>query len=121
MKQPGKLAVVVAAVFLTRATARCPAALPACDSDNGGITLPRAFAPSWSRTSGAPRHLAVASNGDLFRSPGGRRGGAGGILALRDTSATAGLTCSRPSAAKAASGIRAREGALYLAPPPPCI
>src|SRR5207302_11513991 len=80
------LAVGVAAGVLG-ATAPPVRALPACDSDNGGITLPAGFcAVVVADQVGAPRHLAVASNGDLFVALAGRRGGAGGIVALRDTS-----------------------------------
>jgi len=113
--------VVVAAVFLTATRPPCRA-LPACDSDNGGITCPRAFAPSWSRTRWGPRGTwRVASNGDLFVALAGRRGGAGGILALRDTSGDGKADVQQTSAAKAAPASRLGKGALYLAPPPPCI
>src|SRR5213594_812379 len=80
-----KLVVVGAAGLLL--SARPSAVSPTCDADNGGITLPAGFcAVVVADQVGAPRHLAVAPNGDLFVAMAGRRGGTGGILALRDTS-----------------------------------
>jgi glucose/arabinose dehydrogenase len=62
---------------------------PACDADNGGITLPDGFCAvvvyDAKNAAGGParvRQIAVAPNGDVFvanQSPGG------GVLALRDT------------------------------------
>src|SRR5438046_8863028 len=78
---------VVAFLLSARPVDRQAAALPACDPDNGGITLPAGFcAVVVADQVGAPRHLAVAPNGDLFVAMAGRRGGAaGGTLALRHT------------------------------------
>src|SRR5438445_429454 len=60
--------------------------LPVCDSDNGGLTLPAGFcALVVADQVGAPRHIAVAPNGDLFVALESR-GASGGVLALRDTS-----------------------------------
>src|SRR6266480_2856104 len=60
--------------------------LPACDADGGGISLPAGFcAVVVADQVGAPRHLAIAPNGDVFVALENRRGGPGGILALRDT------------------------------------
>lgn len=59
------------------------AAGAACDPDNAGLTLPDGFcALVVARDLGRPRHLAVASNGDVFIAV---RGEEGGVLALRDT------------------------------------
>ena len=60
-----------------RATVLCSASLvssvalsqarPACDADNGGITLPAGFCGIVVADSlGAARHIAIAPNGDLF-------------------------------------------------------
>src|SRR5437016_14411674 len=79
---------VVAFLLSARPVDRQAAALPACDPDNGGLTLPPGFcAIVVADQVGAPRHLAVAPNGDLFVALEGGRGGSsgGGILALRDT------------------------------------
>jgi len=90
VRRTGGLAVGMLTVYLTAGPPdRRSAALPACDPDNGGITLPAGFcAVVVADQVGAPRHLAVAPNGDLFVALAGRRGGGGGggILALRDTS-----------------------------------
>src|SRR5437773_5761113 len=41
--------------------------LPACDADSGGISLPAGFcAVVVADQVGAPRHLAIAPNGDVF-------------------------------------------------------
>ena len=62
-----------------------------CAGDNGGITLPAGFcATVFADAVGGPRHIVVASNGDVFTQlitakKGAESGrGAGGILALRD-------------------------------------
>src|SRR5438094_9865216 len=86
----GGLAVGGAVLLLTAGTPDRPtAAVPSCDSDNGGITLPAGFcAVVVADQVGRARHLAVAPNGDIFVAlEDGRGGGAkGGFLALRDTS-----------------------------------
>ncbi|WP_310685843.1 PQQ-dependent sugar dehydrogenase [Aliifodinibius sp. S!AR15-10] len=54
-----------------------------CASDNGGITLPDGFCASLVVDSlGRARHIAVASNGDIYVKT---RSEEGGIAALRDT------------------------------------
>jgi glucose/arabinose dehydrogenase len=58
-------------------------AMPACAPDNGGLTLPKGFcAVLVAEGLTAPRHLAVAPNGDVFAA---RRGRTGGVIILRDT------------------------------------
>ncbi len=60
---------------------------PACDADNGGISLPDGFcALVVADEIGAARHLVVAPNGDVFVAVRGSRRGntTGGIVALRD-------------------------------------
>ncbi|HEV2752003.1 MAG TPA: PQQ-dependent sugar dehydrogenase [Gemmatimonadales bacterium] len=86
-KLKGGLLVALAGLLLTAALPDRPtAALPACDPDNGGLTLPAGFcAVVVADQVGSPRHIAVASNGDLFVALENRRGGTGGVLALRDT------------------------------------
>jgi len=59
--------------------------LPACDPDNGGITLPDGFcAMVVADDLGAARHLTVAPNGDLYVAIR-NQGAPGDIIALRDT------------------------------------
>src|SRR3989449_11001396 len=112
-----KLVVVGAAwLFLSASpTVRPSAVSPACDADNGGITLPAGFcAVVVADQVGAPRHLAVASNGDLFVALAGRRGGAGGILALRDTSGDGKADVQQTFGSEGGTGIALAKGALYL-------
>src|SRR5437016_14590175 len=114
MKHAAMLAVGVAAVFLS-ATRPPVRALPACDSDNGGITLPAGFcAVVVEDQLGAPRHLAVASNGDLFVALARRRGGAGGILALRDTSGAGKADVTQTLGSEGGNGIALAMAALIL-------
>src|ERR1700678_1179371 len=63
------------------------AAPPACDPDNGGITLPAGFcALVAADDSGPARHIAVAPNGDVYIAlQTGMNGTGGGVVALRDT------------------------------------
>ena len=59
--------------------------LPACDPDNGGITLPDGFcAMVVADDLGAARHLTVAPNGDLYVAIR-NQGAPADIIALRDT------------------------------------
>jgi len=111
----GGLAVGLVAVFLSGGPAVRPSAvLPACDSDNGGITLPAGFcAVVVADQVGAPRHLAVAPNGDVFLALEGRRGG-GGILALRDTSGDGKADVQQTFGSGGGTGIALGKGALYF-------
>ena len=111
----GGLAVGLVAVFLSGGPAVRPSAvLPACDSDNGGITLPAGFcAVVVADQVGAPRHLAVAPNGDVFVALEGRRGG-GGILALRDTSGDGKADVQQTFGSGGGTGIALGKGALYF-------
>jgi len=60
--------------------------VPACDPDDGGLTLPEGFcALVVADDLGRIRHLAVRSNGDIYVAVRGRRGESGGAIALRDT------------------------------------
>lgn len=62
-----------------------PAALE-CAADDGGLVLPDGFcAVVVADDLAAPRHMAVAPNGDVYVALRGGRGGAGSALALRDT------------------------------------
>ena len=55
---------------------------PACDPNNGGITLPAGFCAFVAADGlGAGRHMAVAANGDLYLALQDK----GGVVALRDT------------------------------------
>jgi len=111
-----KLVVVGAAwLFLSASpTVRPSAVSPVCDPDNGGITLPAGFcAVVVADQVGAPRHLAVAPNGDVFVALEGRRGG-GGILALRDTSGDGKADVQQTFGSGGGTGIALGKGALYF-------
>src|SRR5437764_686291 len=72
------LLVACAAGALTQSSL---AATPACDPNNGGITVPAGFCAFIAADNlGTARHLAVAANGDLYVALQN-----GGVMALRDT------------------------------------
>ena len=92
------------------------AAAPACDPDNGGITLPAGFcAVVVADNLGAARHLTVAPNGDVFVSLQNSRGQKGGIVALRDTNGDGRADVKERFGDEGATGIALRNGYLYFA------
>jgi glucose/arabinose dehydrogenase len=104
------IALLAAAVPVGRAAA------PACDADNGGITLPSGFcAVVVADGLGAARHLAVAPNGDVFVSLENSRGQKGGIVALRDTNGDGRADMKERFGDEGATGIALRNGYLYFA------
>ncbi|HVH67591.1 MAG TPA: PQQ-dependent sugar dehydrogenase [Gemmatimonadales bacterium] len=95
--------------------------LPACDPDNGGITLPQGFcAVVVADQVDAPRHLAVATNGDVFVAlesgrGGGGAGGGGGVLVLRDTNGDGRADVRRSIGSEGGgTGIALGRGTLYF-------
>src|SRR2546426_11390277 len=108
----------VAALFLSVSpTVRPSDASPACDPDNGGITLPAGFCPGVVADQvGRARHLAVAPNGDIFVAlEDGRGAGAkGGVLALRDTSGDGKADVRETAGTAGGTGILLSKGALYF-------
>ena len=118
MSHPTIWAVGVAALFLSASPAVRPSVSPACDADNGGLTLPAGFcAVVVADQVGAPRHLAVAPNGDLFVALENRRagGGAGGILVLRDTTGDGRADVEAHFGTAGGTGIVLSTGGLYFA------
>lgn len=100
-------------------TAGPPAATPACDADNGGITLPRGFcAVVVADNLGPVRHLAAAGNGDLYAAVRDRRGGEepGGVVALRDTTGDGRADVISRFGPGGGTGIVLRGRDLYFAP-----
>jgi glucose/arabinose dehydrogenase len=94
------------------------AAAPACDPDNGGITLPAGFcAAVVANDLGPARHLAAAPNGDLFVSMMSNRGQPGGIVALRDTDGDGKFDKRERFGENSGTGIALRNGYLYFATP----
>jgi glucose/arabinose dehydrogenase len=93
---------------------------PVCDADDAGLTLPGGFcalvvhdAIQPSGEPAAARHIAVASNGDIFvaiQSPGG------GVLALRDTDGDGRADQTATFGAGPGHGIAIWEPYLYFAP-----
>jgi glucose/arabinose dehydrogenase len=99
--------------FSTRA-----AAPPACDAGNGGITLPTGFCALVAADNlGTARHLAVASNGDVYVALQSGRNQKGGAVALRDTKGDGRFDTRQPFGTGSTTGIALHNGYLYLAHP----
>lgn len=92
-------------------------ALPPCDPDNGGIALPDGFcALVVADEIGPARHLAVATNGDIFVAIRGRREGGGGVRALRDTTGDGKSDIQVTFGDAGATGLSLHGEQLYVAP-----
>jgi glucose/arabinose dehydrogenase len=97
-------------------------ALPACDTDNGGLTLPSGFcALVIADNLGYARNLVVTPNGDVYVSvrsgpltPGQPRG-PGYIVGLRDTDGDGKMDQQEQFGTTGATGIVLRNGYLYFA------
>src|SRR5207249_5175939 len=77
-----------------------------------GITLPAGFcAVVVADQVGAPRHLAVAQNGDLFVALQSRPGG---VLALRDTTGDGKADVTERFGSEGGTGIALGKGVLYF-------
>ena len=94
----------------------------ACDPDNGGLKLPQGFCALVVATDVGPaRHIAVASNGDLYvatESRGGGRGApetGGGVVALRDANGDGKFEVKEQIGSGSTTGVGLRNGYLYLA------
>lgn len=112
----GALAVALGAVWLAARPRERLAAVPTCDPDNGGITLPPGFcAVVVADRVGAARHLVVAANGDVFAALEGGRSGPGGILALRDTTGDGKADVQESIGTEGGTGIALAGDALYFA------
>ena len=89
------------------------ATAPACDSGNGGITLPQGFcALVVADGLGAARHAVVAPNGDLFV---GLQDG--GIVALHDSTGNGKFDVQEKFGTGSVTGIGFHDGYLYFATP----
>lgn len=88
---------------------------PACDPDNGGITLPDGFCALVVADSvGRVRHITVAANGDIFAAMRRDRP-ATGIVALRDTSGDGRADLITRFGERGGTGISLYAGYLYFA------
>jgi glucose/arabinose dehydrogenase len=98
---------------------------PACDPDNGGLTLPSGFcAMVVADNLGAARHLAVAPNGDVYvalqRGPGASgpgQGSPGGVVALHDGDGDGRFEVKEMIESTSTTGVALRNGYLYVAHP----
>ena len=94
-------------------------ALPACEPDNGGLTLPAGFcALVVADNIGRARHLDVASNGDIYVRDRGNRGRddydpGGGIIALRDADGDGRAETMERFADHYGTGLQLRGDHLY--------
>jgi glucose/arabinose dehydrogenase len=94
------------------------ATTPACDSDNGGITLPPGFCALVAADGlGTARHLVVASNGDVYVALQGGEGPPGGVVALRDANGDGRFEIQEKFGDGSVTGIALRNGYLYIAKP----
>ena len=101
--------------FLLTAQTRDAARLPACDPDNGGITLPAGFCALVAADNvGVGRQLGVAANGDLFVATRNSENSPGAIVALRDTNGDGKFDVREQFASEGGTGLALRRGYVYL-------
>ncbi len=110
---------MVTSITLAGTTLPTPAdaaALPACDPDNGGITLPEGFcALVVADELGRGRHVEVAPNGDIYVSLRDREDSPGAIVALRDTDGDGRADVRERFGDGGGTGLVLHDGYLYLA------
>src|SRR5262245_60350069 len=108
----GAVAVVVASTgWLLIAQSRDAARPPACDPDNGGITLPAGFCALVAADNvGIGRQMAVAANGDLFVAARNSENSPGAIVALRDTNGDGKFDVREQFAPQGGTGLALRPG-----------
>jgi glucose/arabinose dehydrogenase len=114
------LVLALICVVLTGWSVAVRTAAPACDPNNGGLTLPAGFcALVVGQIDRTARHIVVRPNGDMFVSFNGRgRGGSGGIVGLRDTNGDGKSDMvGEPFGAGNTTGLKLRNGYLYYATP----
>jgi glucose/arabinose dehydrogenase len=108
-------------LFVVSCTASIPALPvaaappPACDPNNGGLTLPAGFCALVAANDlGTARHLVVAPNGDVYVALQSGRDSAGGVVALRDTKGDGRFDTKEPFGDGSTTGIALRNGYLYV-------
>jgi glucose/arabinose dehydrogenase len=88
---------------------------PQCDPNNGGITLPAGFcATVFADNLGVARHMAVASNGDVYVALQSLHDGAG-IVVLRDSNGDGHADVVKYFGESGGTGIGIHDGYLYFA------
>ena len=111
----GMLLAAAGALVGSGAPVRAQPGLPACDPDNGGITLPDGFcAMVVADDLGAARHLTVAPNGDLYVAIRNQDEAPGGIVALRDTDGDGRADVQERFGRDGGTSIALHEGYLYF-------
>jgi len=111
-------AALATAYSVARAPSKPPPA-PPCDANNAGLTLPEGFcATLFADSLGAPRHLVVATNGDVLVNarpmrPDPNAGNPGGVFILRDANGDGKAEVKRRAADAAGTGIALANGYVY--------
>jgi glucose/arabinose dehydrogenase len=105
---------LLAGSVLLLATWAVPAfAAPACDADNGGLTLPKGFcAEVTANNLGEARHAVAAANGDLYVALRN-----GGVVALHDSKGDGHFDVAQKFGSGSSTGIGFHNGYLYVAQP----
>ncbi|HZR22904.1 MAG TPA: hypothetical protein VFA59_04895 [Vicinamibacterales bacterium] len=107
--------IAVAAAFIASPIGRA-AALPSCDPDNGGITLPEGFCAILAADNlGPARHIVAAPNGDLYVAIQQNRTDVTGIVGLRDANGDGKFEQKEVFGGAGGTGIALHDGYLYLA------
>ena len=89
--------------------------LPACDPDDGDISLPDGFcAMVVADDLGATRHVTVAPNGDLYVAIRNQQDAPGGIIALRDTDGDGRADVQERFGRDGGTSIAIHDGYLYF-------
>src|SRR5271168_2536107 len=90
---------------------------PVCDPDNGGIKLPAGFcALVVADNLGSARHIAIAPNGDAYVALLDQ-GEKGGVVALHAGTASGKFDVKEHFGSGSTTGIKLRNGYLYIAQP----
>src|SRR6185437_6662226 len=112
----GAIALFVAGVFCVSSPVSHAATQPACDKDNGGLTLPSGFCALVAADGlGTARHAVVAPNGDLYIALQSGKGKTGGVVALRDDNGDGRFETKVNFGEGSSTGIALRNGYLYVA------
>lgn len=89
---------------------------PACDPENGGLSLPAGFCAVVAADDiGPARHIVVAPNGDVYVALLSDDHHSGGVVALRDSKGDGHLDFKETFGTGSATGIALRNGYLYVA------